>query len=73
MQGKPRMRSGGYGMTLPNSTDLLLIAYDEWKRREEHRHIHAETPWVHGWIAGFLSSPDFVKERIKYLHDQEKK
>ena len=51
----------------PSSSDLLLIAHDEWKRREERRHIHQEIPWVHGWISGFLTPRDFVKKRIAEL------
>jgi hypothetical protein len=55
-------------MQLPSSTNLLLIAHDEWKRREERRHIHEEMPWVHGWISGFLTSRKFVKEQLEKIH-----
>lgn len=54
-------------MLFPNSTDMLLIAHDEWKRREERKRIHPETPWIHGWINGFLTSRKFVQERIAEL------
>ncbi|RPJ50997.1 MAG: hypothetical protein EHJ95_06150 [Methanobacteriota archaeon] len=55
---------------LPSSTNLLLIAHDEWKRREERRHIHEEMPWVHGWISGFLTSRQFVQDRLEQLRQQ---
>jgi hypothetical protein len=56
---------------LPSSRDLLLIAHDEWKRREERRHIHEELPWVHGWVGGFLTSRQFVKDRITKLREYD--
>ena len=54
---------------LPNSTELLLIAHDEWKRREERKKRHPEDPWVAGWISGFLTSREFVRERLEKLRD----
>jgi len=54
----------------PNSRDLLLISHDEWKRREERKHIHEEQPWTSGWISGFLTSRKFVKEQIKELRSK---
>ena len=54
----------------PNSRDLLLISHDEWKRREERKHIYEEQPWTHGWISGFLTSRKFVKEQIKELRSK---
>ena len=54
----------------PSSTDLLLIANDEWKRREERHHLHERIPWTIGWISGFLTSRKFVAERIKELHKE---
>jgi len=56
---------------LPNSTDLLLIAHDEWKRREERKHIHEEIAWTLGWISGFLTSKKFALERIAELHCEQ--
>lgn len=56
-----------YVDVLPNSTDLLLIAHDEWKRREERKHQHPEPPWVSGWISGFLTSKKFVQDRVAEL------
>ena len=63
--------SGEQEHMFPSSTDLLLIAHDEWKRREERRHIHEELPWVHGWISGYLTSRKFVNDRIKKLRQGE--
>lgn len=54
----------------PNSTDLLLIAHDEWKRREERHHRHENIPWVAGWISGFLTSRKFARDRIVELRRQ---
>jgi hypothetical protein len=52
------------------STDLLLISHDEWKRREERKHIHDMIDWTAGWISGFLTSRKFVKDRIADLLQQ---
>lgn len=46
-----------------NSTELLLIAHDEWKRREERRKIHPEDHWISGWLSGLSMTR-------KYLHEQ---
>lgn len=54
---------------LPNSTDLLLIAHDEWIRREARKRIYPEDPWIHGWINGFLTSKKFVRDRLIKLHE----
>jgi hypothetical protein len=56
----------------PSSRDLLLISHDEWKRREERKHIHEEIAWTHGWISGFLTSKKFVQERLAELHQENK-
>ena len=53
---------------LPNSADLLLIAHDEWKRREERKHQHDHISWVNGWISGFLTSREFVRDMLIKLH-----
>jgi hypothetical protein len=50
-----------------SSSDLLLIAHDEWKRREERKHQHDNISWVNGWISGYLTSRKFVNDRIKLL------
>ena len=49
------------------SSDLLLIAHDEWKRREERKHIHEHISWVNGWISGFLTPRKFVQEKVAEL------
>jgi hypothetical protein len=53
-----------------SSTDLLLISHDEWKRREERKHIHDRIDWTAGWISGFLTSRKFVHDRIEELRQQ---
>jgi hypothetical protein len=52
------------------SGDLLLIAHDEWKRREERKHLHDHISWVNGWISGFLTSRKFVKDQLVKLRQQ---
>ena len=47
-----------------NSTELLLLAHDEWKRREERRHINEESPWVIGFISGFLTDKTWAREYV---------
>ena len=47
---------------IPNSKQLLEMAHCDWKNREERRGIHAEQPFVAGWITGYLSAlPDMVE------------
>ena len=41
---------------IPNSKQLLEMAHTDWKNREERRGIHAEQPFVAGWITGYLSA-----------------
>ena len=48
----------------PSSGDLLLIAHDEWKRRQEKKDFDDEIPWISGWISGYLTSKKFVDERL---------
>lgn len=55
-----------------NSTDILLLAHDEWKRREERKHNHPEEHWVPGFINGFLTDKKWGKEYVKKLREQEK-
>ena len=54
------------------STDLLLIAHDEWKRREERKHNHEESGWIAGWINGFMTSKKWVYEHLGKLRQQQK-
>jgi hypothetical protein len=53
-----------------SSTDLLLLAHDEWKRREERRHIHEEGPWVTGFISGFLTSHEWAAKYLEKLKNE---
>lgn len=55
-----------------SSSDLLLMAHDEWKRREERKHIHEHISWVNGWISGFLTSRKFVQEKVAELRQEGK-
>lgn len=56
-----------------NSTELLLLAHDEWKRREERRHIHPESNWVAGFISGFMTSHTWAREHVDKLNEGMKK
>jgi hypothetical protein len=47
-----------------NSTELLLLAHDEWKRREERKHLHNEQDWVSGFINGFLTDPVWARKMV---------
>lgn len=47
-----------------NSTELILLAHDEWKRREERKHIHEEIPWVQGFINGFITQKKWAREHL---------
>ena len=66
---------------VPNSTEIKRLAEHDWHNREERRGIHAMTPWVSGWITGFLSEskPKWSKvleektrreEREKWLNER---
>lgn len=47
-----------------NSTDLLLLANDEWKRREERKHNHENAPWCAGFVNGFLTDKKWAREMV---------
>lgn len=49
------------------STELLLVAHDEWKCRQERRHYDDEGPWTSGWISGFLISRKWANEKVEKL------
>jgi hypothetical protein len=53
-----------------NSTDIMLLAHDEWKRREERKHNHPEEHWVPGFINGFLTDKKWGREYVKKLRAQ---
>lgn len=50
-----------------NSTELLLLANDEWKRREERKHNHENAPWVSGFINGFCTDKTWARKYIDAL------
>ena len=54
------------GNPVPSSTELIAMANQEWKNREERRGIHNREDWCCGWMAGFLSEkkPNWRKEQI---------
>ena len=57
-----------------NSADLLLLAHDEWKRREERKHNHENAPWCAGFINGFLTDKKWAREMVdKIQKDAEDK
>ena len=58
-------------LKMPSSGELLLVAHDEWKRRQERKNLDDELPWISGWISGFLTSKKFVNERIDKLRDMK--
>jgi hypothetical protein len=51
---------------VPDSTELIAMANQEWKNREERRGIHNREDWCCGWMAGFLSEnkPNWRQEQI---------
>lgn len=50
---------------IPTSKELTSLAEHDWHNREERKHKHPMSPWVSGWITGFLTEgkPDWNKER----------
>jgi hypothetical protein len=50
----------------------MLLAHDEWKRREERKHTHPEEHWVPGFINGFLTDKKWAREYIKKIRQQTK-
>lgn len=53
-----------------NSTELLLLAHDEWKRRQERKHLDDETAWVSGFIGGFITDKTWAAAHIESLRKQ---
>lgn len=51
-----------------NSTDLLVLAHDEWKRREERKRIHDETTWCAGFINGFLTDKKWALDLVDKMN-----
>lgn len=50
-----RLSTRGPVQQYPNSTELLAMAHQDWKNREERRGLHGENDWCAGWITGFLT------------------
>ena len=50
-----------------NSTDLLLLAHDEWKRRQERKHLDDEVAWVFGFIGGFITDKTWARDHLDNL------
>lgn len=53
-----------------NSTELLLLAHDEWKRREERKHLHEESAWVSGFLNGFCTDRKWAREYVDKLNQK---
>jgi hypothetical protein len=49
------------------STDLLFLANDEWKRRQERKHLHDNTAWVSGFVGGFLTDKKWARKYVDKL------
>lgn len=56
-----------------SSEDLILLANDEWKRREERKHRHEETTWVAGFINGFLTDKKWARGCVDKIRAGVKK
>jgi hypothetical protein len=54
-----------------NSEDLILLAHDEWKRREERKHNHPEQDWVAGYLNGFCTSRKWAREYVDKLRSKK--
>jgi hypothetical protein len=54
-----------------NSTELLLLAHDEWKRRQERKHLDDEAAWVSGFIGGFITDKTWAKDKVESLRTQD--
>jgi succinate dehydrogenase/fumarate reductase-like Fe-S protein len=54
-----------------NSKGLILLARDEWKRREERKRLYDEVSWISGFIGGFITDKTWAKEKIQSLRTKE--
>lgn len=50
-----------------NSTELLLLANDEWKRRQERKHLNDNAAWVSGFVGGFLTDKKWARDYVDKL------
>ncbi|MFA5382619.1 MAG: hypothetical protein WC356_05600 [Candidatus Micrarchaeia archaeon] len=55
-----------------SSEDLLLLAHDEWKRREERKHNHNEQDWIAGFLNGFCTSHKWAREQVDKIRADTK-
>ena len=57
---------------IPSSKELNSLAEHDWHNREERKHKHPMSPWVSGWITGFLSErkPNWGKEREEKVRNE---
>jgi hypothetical protein len=49
------------------STELILLAHDEWLRREKRKNIHEESAWVSGFLNGFCTDKKWAREYVGKL------
>lgn len=54
------------------SEDLLILAHDEWKRREERKHIHDHKSWIAGFMGGFCTSKEWARKRLDKIKERAK-
>jgi hypothetical protein len=54
-----------------NSTELLLLAYDEWKRRQERKNLDDEAAWISGFIGGFITDKTWARGYVDIILTQE--
>jgi hypothetical protein len=40
---------------IPTSKEIIALATNDFKNREERKGLHDQPSWVSGWITGFLS------------------
>jgi hypothetical protein len=50
-----------------DSADLLLLAHDEWTRREERKRLYDEASWLSGFIDGLLTDRMWARGYVDIL------
>lgn len=71
-RSKPEPRNGP---TFPptgglNSTELLAVACEEWRCREERHNLHPREHWVAGWLNGIALGGEYLKKRAEGLRQK---